>query len=168
MKRIVFLVGVVTSLLVTMASISYASINLNSSRSNIYRIFYPPSVTAAQAAAILKRLDKASPQLALTEDQVRQILTTEGVNRTLIKQIEIIPAAGSNEKIPTVLLLDDPETPAAALSAACPSCKLVRHARDAASGMATGKTTGSTLPAPGGQTLPMPGGSAFPTPPAKQ
>jgi hypothetical protein len=127
MKRNVFLVGVMTSLLVTMASVSYASINLNSSRSNVYRIFYPPTVTAAQAAAILKRLDKASPILMLNEEQVRQILTTEGVNRTLIKQIEFIPAKDSNEKIPTVLLLDDPETPAAALSAACPGCVLVRR-----------------------------------------
>lgn len=151
MKRHVFLVGVLTSLLVTMASISYASINLNSSRSNVYRLFSPPNVVSpAQAASILKALDKIGP--GVSEAQLRRVLTQQGVNLTLIKQIEIIPAADSNEKIPAVLLLDDPETSAAALSAACPGCVLVRHPLS----KPNLKTSGPTFPAPGGPTFPAP------------
>ena len=112
--------------LVALASISWASIALNSSRSNIYRLVCPATVvTPAQAAAILKALDKIGP--GVSEAKLRQILSTQGVNLTLIKKIEIIPAAQRNEKIPAILLLTDPGDHAAALAATCPGCDPVRH-----------------------------------------
>ena len=40
------------SVLVAMASLALGATNLNSSRSNIYRLVYPPAVTPAQAAAL--------------------------------------------------------------------------------------------------------------------
>lgn len=112
--------------LVALASISWASINLNSSRSNIYRLVCPATVvTPAQAAAVLKALDKIGA--GASEAKLREILSAQGVNLALIKKIEIIPAAQRNEKIPAILLLADPGDHAAALAATCPGCDPVRH-----------------------------------------
>ena len=112
--------------LFALASASWASIALNSSRSNIYRLVCPATLaTPAQAAAILKALDKIGP--GVTEEKLRQILLTQGVNLTLVKKIEIIPAAQRNEKIPAILLLADPGDHAAALAATCPGCDPIRH-----------------------------------------
>ena len=123
MKRHVFLVGLMASFLVTIAA---ASIALNSSRSNVYRVVSSPSlVSSAQTAAILKALDKIGP--GVSESQLRQILSTQGVDLNLIKVIQIIPAAQTNEKIPAILLLADPADHAAALAGVCPGCVPVRH-----------------------------------------
>src|SRR5664280_2625501 len=114
------------SLILAAVLFALASIALNSSRSNIYRLVCPTTVvTPAQAAAILKALDKIGP--GVTEEKLRQILLTQGVNLTLVKKIEIIPAAQRNEKIPAILLLADPGDHAAALAATCPGCDPVRH-----------------------------------------
>jgi len=112
--------------LFALASIAWASIALNSSRSNVYRLVSPKNVVSpAQAAAILKALDKVGP--GVTEAKLRQILSAQGVNLTLIKKIEIIPAAQRNEKIPAILLLADPGDHAAALAATCPGCDPVQQ-----------------------------------------
>ncbi|MFI5165632.1 MAG: hypothetical protein ACHQQS_03350 [Thermoanaerobaculales bacterium] len=122
MKKSLALAGV----FVAVASISWGSIALNSSRSNIYRLVCPTNVaTAAKAAAILKALDKAGP--GVTEAKVRTVLTQQGVNLSLIKKIEIVPAAQRNEKVPAILLLADPADLPAALAATCPGCDPVRH-----------------------------------------
>lgn len=111
--------------LFVLGSASLASINLNSSRSNIYRLVCPKNVvTPAQSAAILKALDKIGP--GVTEAKLREILNAQGVNLTLIKTIEIIPAAQRNEKIPAILLLAEPGDRAAALAATCPGCDPAR------------------------------------------
>ena len=55
-----FAFGVIVSLII--AAPVLASINLNSSRSNIYRLTYPSDLaTSAQAKAILAELDKMGP-----------------------------------------------------------------------------------------------------------
>ena len=54
-----YIFGAIASLLVTMVSISWAATNLNSSKSNVYRLVYPGDlVTQEQASAILAELDK--------------------------------------------------------------------------------------------------------------
>ena len=61
MKRL-FLVSAIISLVVTMASISWGATNLNSSRSNIYRVIYATDgMTSTQGAALVAELDKTPP-----------------------------------------------------------------------------------------------------------
>jgi len=104
---------------------SSASIALNSSRSNIYRLVVPANVvTPSQAAAVLKALDRIGT--GVNEATLRRVLMQQGVDEKLIKKIEIIPAAQRNEKIPAILLLADPGDKAAALAATCPGCDPVK------------------------------------------
>ena len=153
MMRHPLVAGAAAGVLMAAASIACAATNLNTSRSNNYRIFFPAgAVSAAQAAATLKALDRTGPLAG--EAQLRRVLLQQGIDLARIRQIEIIPAADSNERIPAVLLLDDPQTPAAALSAACPSCVFVR------------RPPGKPDPAAAGSHFPPPGGTAFPVPPA--
>jgi hypothetical protein len=56
------------------------SISLNSSRSNIYRLIYPNTVTHEQATAILAALEKHGPA---DEAQLKQLL-----------QQQILPSVG--------------------------------------------------------------------------
>ena len=102
MKRL-FLTGAITCLLVVMVSIAWAVTNLNSSRSNNYRLTYDPTaVTPAQATAILKDLDTIGQ---VDETKVRKLLQKHGVKPGLIQKIRIVPAGQRREKIPAVLLL---------------------------------------------------------------
>ena len=112
--------------LVAVSPVSWANSNINSSRSNVYRFVCPGQVvTPAQSAAVLKALDQVGP--AVTEAKLRDILSKQGINLSLIKKIEIIPAAQRNEKIPAILLLADPGDLPAALAATCPGCDPVRR-----------------------------------------
>ena len=61
MRRYVSLAGVMTSLLLAVASMAYAASNLNLSKSNINLVVYPPKVTPTVATAILTDLDKLPP-----------------------------------------------------------------------------------------------------------
>ncbi len=91
MRRL-FLVGAITSLLVTMVWISWAATNFNSSRSNIYRLVYPADVvTSAQAAAILADLDKIGPldEAKLKQLLQQQILPKHGVQASRFLKIEM-------------------------------------------------------------------------------
>ena len=107
MKRLSAM-SAITVLLVAMVSISWAATNLNSSRSNIYRVTVDPTaVSSTQAAAVSKELDKIGP--GVNEATVRTLLQQQGVNLSLIKMIRIIPAAQRGEKIPAILLLTKPE-----------------------------------------------------------
>jgi hypothetical protein len=125
MKRRAFLVGVLASLLVTMASTSYASLGLNSSRSNINRVFYNPNVVPdAQALQLAKQLDKKQN---VTEALVVEMLAKfPQVDINFIQVVEIIPPAENNEGITYILLLDNPEIPHAVLTDACPTCVFTR------------------------------------------
>ena len=76
MRRL-FPIVVITGLLVAMASVAWAATNLNSSRSNIYRLVYTTDgMTPAQAAALGAKLDKLG---GADEAAVRGILTKLGV-----------------------------------------------------------------------------------------
>jgi flagellar biosynthesis/type III secretory pathway M-ring protein FliF/YscJ len=58
-----FTLGMIASLLVaTLATLTLAAVNLNSSKSNAYRLTYPSDlVSRDQANAILAELDKMGP-----------------------------------------------------------------------------------------------------------
>ena len=80
MKRL-FLVGVITTLLVAMVSISWAATNLNSSRSNVYRVVgSADGVTPAQVAAIRNELEKNNPKGDADVPAVQAILRKLGIN----------------------------------------------------------------------------------------
>src|SRR3990167_3878840 len=99
--RQLLLFGVVTTLLVTVGSMAWAASNLNSSRSNIYRVTYDTTaVNPTQAAAVLKALDESGP--GANEATVRKLLQKQGVNLSLIKKISIL---GPLNKLETILIL---------------------------------------------------------------
>ena len=102
MRRL-FLFGAITTLLVTMVSISWAATNLNSSRSNNYRVTYDTTaVTPAQMVGVLKALDKIGP--GVNEAEVRRVLQQQGVNLAPIKKISILPP-DKTRKEPLIMLL---------------------------------------------------------------
>src|SRR5438105_375875 len=109
MKRHVFVVGVMTSLLVTMASISYATSNLNLSKSNVNRVIYDTNlVSAAEAAAILAALDQMHPTGAVTEATVQTVLRKHLGNRYgSIQKLIVQPAAGPG-KLSSIIILTNP------------------------------------------------------------
>jgi hypothetical protein len=105
MERL-FELGAVTGLFVTMLTLSYAAVNLNSSKSNVYRLIYPAAlVSEAQANAILAGLDKAGRTVGSV--QVTEILKRHGVQTDRVKKIVILPADKPGKQI-TVILLTNP------------------------------------------------------------
>ena len=99
MKRL-FLVAVITGLVATMASISWASANLNLSKSNINRVIYSTGgMTSTQAAAFVAELDK-TPRV--DEAAVRKAFQKLSIPANF-KLIRIIPGRPT-----TVLLLTNP------------------------------------------------------------
>lgn len=99
--------------LIALASISWASINLNSSKSNIYRVVYSTdAMNPTQVTAVLKELDKSGQ---VGEAQVRQILQRHGVQAANIKMIFWQPP-GKTSKLPTLFLLTDPSQKPAAIA----------------------------------------------------
>ena len=98
MKRL-FLVAAITSLLLTMASISWATANLNLSKSNINRVIHDGGMTSTQAAALVAEFDKMPP---VDDAAVRKTLQKLFIP-TNFKLIRIIPG-----KPTTVLLLTNP------------------------------------------------------------
>src|SRR3972149_6321591 len=96
--------------LVALVSISWAATNLNSSRSNIYRMVYDTTaVTSRQAAAVLKKLDEIGPEA--NEATIRRLLQQRGVNLSLIKKIAVSSDGKGN---PCILILRNPAHEAAA------------------------------------------------------
>lgn len=101
MRRL-FQVSAITSLLVVMASISWAALNLNSSKSNIYRMVYPTNVvTPAQAAATLRALDQIAPKRDASEATLREVLRKQGVSVDRLKKIIL-------RKDGTIIVLENP------------------------------------------------------------
>jgi len=118
MRRL-FGIGAITGLLVAMTSICLAATNLNSSRSNIYRLTYDTTaVTPAQATLILKDLDAIG---RVEEAKVRQLLRARGINAPNLI-IRIVPAEQRREKIPAILLLTRPGDEAAAIAVSDAGC----------------------------------------------
>ena len=61
MKRVIVLVAI-AGLMLMLLSLGWAATNLNSSRSNVYRMVYPADlVSQSQASALLAELDKMGP-----------------------------------------------------------------------------------------------------------
>lgn len=114
-----FVIAAVTILLVTMVPMAWATANLNSSKSNAYRVTYDTTVvTPAQATAFLHALDKIGP--GVNEAGVRRVLQQQGVNLSAIKKISIVPP-DKKRKEPLILLLTKEADEAQALAAAVKS-----------------------------------------------
>jgi len=110
------------SLLVVAAA--WASINLNSSRSNIYRLTYPSDLASpAQVKAILADLDKMGP---VDEAKLKQWLPANfkrfGIAGDRIKKLIILPRGREMKEI-GIILLTKPEDEAAAIAVTVKSSK---------------------------------------------
>lgn len=130
MKKLLILVVAVAAL----GSISWASISLNSSRSNVYRIIAHPEVMSQdQATVIVAEMTKLGRvNEATMREWLKNNLTRLGVKVDKIKEIRFVagapagPAARTANPITIVFLTHSPDEPAA-LAAACPECLPVRH-----------------------------------------
>jgi hypothetical protein len=90
MKRLLILSAIITAMLMVLSS-SWASISLNSSRSNIYRLVYPADlVSQAQASALLAELDKLGPADEATLNRwLRANFKRFGIQENRVKRISI-------------------------------------------------------------------------------
>jgi hypothetical protein len=114
--KLLFLVAAITSLLLTMASISWAASNLNFSKSNINRMVSDPAVVSpTQAAAILAEVTKIGPGVNVVK--LKEILSKVGVKLGHLQVIEIMPPAKKGEP-PLILLLANPMDKARAIRTA--------------------------------------------------
>ena len=113
MTRYVFLVGAIASLvvglIVTLTSMAYAGLNLNSSKSNIYRLVYSGVVTSTQATAILAELDNVSPKGNVDDATLRAILRKHlGAGKyESIRKLILRPADGTRKTM-SIIILDNP------------------------------------------------------------
>jgi hypothetical protein len=113
---------VLASLLI--AAVAWASINLNSSRSNIYRLTYPSDLASpAQVKAILADLDKMGP---IDEAKLKQWLPANfkrfGIAGDRIKKLIVLPRGKEMREI-GIILLTKPEDEAAAIAVTVKSSK---------------------------------------------
>src|SRR3989337_3496215 len=102
---------------VALGSISWAATNLNSSRSNIYRLIYPADIMSqAQATAILAELDKIGPA---DDARLKQWLPANckrhGVQAEHVQKIVIRPADKTRKRT-TIILLTNPADEAQAIA----------------------------------------------------
>ena len=118
MRRL-FPIGAIIGLFVATTSICFAATNLNSSRSNIYRLVYDPTlVTASQAAAALADLDKIGRvKGAFAETRLLGILKKHGVQVGNIKKIVTredgtIVLLKNPADLPQAIAVSDPGAPA--------------------------------------------------------
>jgi hypothetical protein len=106
------------------AATAWASINLNSSRSNIYRLTYPNDLASpAQVKAILADLDKLGP---LDEAKLKHWLPANfkrfGIAGERIKKLIVLPRDKEMKEI-GIILLTKPEDEAAAIAVTVKSSK---------------------------------------------
>lgn len=104
--------------------LSQAATNLNSSRSNVYRLTYPTDlVRPEQVKAILAELDRLGPA---TEAPLKMWLASNfkrlGVRAERVKKIVVLAPDATRREI-AVLLLTDPRDEAAALAVTVKSSK---------------------------------------------
>jgi hypothetical protein len=114
--------GVIASLLI--ATLAWAATNLNSSRSNIYRLTYPTDlVSADQAKAILAELDRMGPT---DEAKLKQWLPANfrrfGIAGNRVKKLIVLPPSKEVKEI-AIILLTKPEDEAAARATTVKSSK---------------------------------------------
>jgi len=113
MKRL-FILVTISIVLAAMQSLSWAGSNLNSSKSNTYRVVYDTTiVNPAQASAILADLDRAGRTVGA--GQVTEIIKRHGVQVDRVKKIVIRPS-DKIRKETTILLLTNPADEAQALA----------------------------------------------------
>jgi len=105
----------VASLLLMVAVMAGAATNLNSSRSNIYRLVYPADVvSSAQATAILAELDKAGRvDEARLRRLLQQILPKHGVAAGRIQKVIVRPWDPKRKSMSVILLTDPADEPQA-------------------------------------------------------
>jgi hypothetical protein len=106
------------------AALAPAATNLNSSRSNIYRLTYPSDLASpAQAKAILEELDKMGPA---DEARLKQWLPANlrrfGIAVDRIKKLIVLPRGKQLKEI-GVILLTRLEDEAAAIATTVKSSK---------------------------------------------
>ncbi len=114
--------GVIASLLI--ATLAWAATNLNSSKSNIYRLTYPSDLLSRdQAKAILAELDKMGPA---DEAKLRRWLPANfkhfGIAGDRVKKLVVLPR-GKDLKEIGIILLTKPENKAAAIAVTVKSSK---------------------------------------------
>lgn len=112
MKRLAFAIAVLA-----LASLADAAVNLNSSKSNAYRMTYSTAiVTPAQAAAILAELDKM-PQMddSAIKQALPRILRKNGVDPSKVKKTLIRPDDAERKSV-SIIVLDKPEDEPAAIA----------------------------------------------------
>jgi hypothetical protein len=114
---------------VALGPISWASINLNSSRSNSYRVIFSDAVMSkAQAKAMLEEMDKIGPSNEATVKKwLAQNFKRLGVHTGNIKEILFVPADKTQKQPITIALLTNVEGEDAALRVTCPDCARVRN-----------------------------------------
>jgi hypothetical protein len=113
---------VTSSLLI--ATLAWAAANLNSSKSNIYRLTYPTDlVSRDQAKAILAELDKMGPT---DEKKLKQWLPANfkrfGVAGDRVKKLVVLPRSKELKEI-AIILLTNPADEAAATAVTVKSSK---------------------------------------------
>ena len=99
-----------------LVSLAGAAVNLNSSKSNAYRLTYSTTlVTSEQAAAILAELDK-TPRMdeAAIKQALPALLKKHGVDPAKVKKTIV---RRDERKNPSIIILDKPEDEAAAIAA---------------------------------------------------
>ena len=114
--------SVIASLFI--ATLALAATNLNSSRSNIYRLTYPTDLGSAdQAKAILGELDKMGPA---DEGKLKQWLPANfrrfGIAGNRVKKLIVLPRDRELKEI-AIILLTNPEDEAAARATTVKSSK---------------------------------------------
>jgi hypothetical protein len=117
-----FVSGMIATLLV--ATIAGASINLNSSRSNIYRVTYSTDLaTSAQVHQLLAALDKLGPA---GEAKLKQWLAANfkryGIAPDRVKKLVILPPDKERKEI-AIILLTNPADEAQAIERTVKSSK---------------------------------------------
>ena len=113
---------VLASLLI--AAAAWASSNLNSSRSNTFRLTYPSDLASpAQVKAILADLDKMGP---VDEAKLKKWLPANfkrfGIAGDRIKKLIVLPRSKEMKEI-GIILLTNPEDEAAAMAVTVKSSK---------------------------------------------
>jgi hypothetical protein len=117
--RGIYIAGAAVVFLLLMIPLPRAGSNLNSSKSNIYRLIYSTDVVSpAQAQAILADLDAAAQSGARVnmEGAVNEALKKQGLD-TKIKKTIVRPASAAGQ-LTTIIILSNPADEAQAIAVA--------------------------------------------------
>lgn len=114
MKR-PLLFGAILFALLGMTSTAWAAANLNSSKSNIYRVIYDTSaVSPVQASALLVGLDKLGPaDEATLKKWLPANFRKNGIRSDAIKKIIVLPMNDARKSISIIFLRNPADEPAA-------------------------------------------------------